>query len=326
MRNIIFLNYGAFSDYLFKDLIDRNDTFVYYIRKPEKNKGLQLLKKIHLSKKINSRMNLPGHQLWFRKDEIDEHLDQDTRFIFTTESLGWAPADFVPYLQKEYPENSFILLALDSVEAHSYCMQYARPLMFHLKWDLILSYDVNDCRKYGFQELGYSYYSRTADLSGYKPTHDLQYIGLRKASGNYRERKMLEIFEKCRKNGVSCDFTVVQKKGEEYPDGIHVYPNMLPYEKVLEHIGAAGCILEILQEGQNQQSARYFEAVVYNKKLLTTNDRISALPFYNPDYMKVFHTSSDVDIDWLKARDMVDYGYKGEFSPSGIPALIDKYL
>ena len=84
--------------------------------------------------------------------------------------------------------------------------------------------------------------------------------------------------------------------------------------------------LEILQEGQNQQSARYFEAVVYNKKLLTTNDRISALPFYNPDYMKVFHTSSDVDIDWLKARDMVDYGYKGEFSPSGIPALIDKYL
>lgn len=74
-------------------------------------------------------------------------------------------------------------------------------------------------------------------------------------------------------------------------------------------------IIEILQKGQNGSSLRYFEAVCYNRKLLTNNPNIEKLPFYNPEYMKVFSSSDDIDVEWVKKKGEIDYGYDRSFSP-----------
>ena len=53
---------------------------------------------------------------------------------------------------------------------------------------------------------------------------------------------------------------------------------------------------------------------MYNKKLLTNNPDLEELPYYDPRYMHFFQTAEDIDIEWLRRGDAVDYAYRGEFS------------
>ena len=97
----------------------------------------------------------------------------------------------------------------------------------------------------------------------------------------------------------------------------------LPYEKVISDVKSSNCILEIVQSGQSAQTARYFEAICYNKKLLTNNFSINKFPFYNKKYMKCFQTYDEIDLDWVRTKEEIDYGYKNEFSPLKILDLIN---
>ena len=60
---------------------------------------------------------------------------------------------------------------------------------------------------------------------------------------------------------------------------------------------------------------RYYEAITYNKKLITNNEMVKKLPFYNPYYMFVFCDPEDIDLAWVKRSVKVDYHYNNEFSP-----------
>ena len=108
---------------------------------------------------------------------------------------------------------------------------------------------------------------------------------------------------------------------QRYKDKINYYKKWMPYEKVISQTMATNCIFEVLQDNQYGQSLRYFEAVCFNKKLLTNNKNIKNLPFYNEKYMKIFEEIDDIDYDWVKKREEINYNYNNEFSPI---FLIDK--
>ena len=92
----------------------------------------------------------------------------------------------------------------------------------------------------------------------------------------------------------------------------------MPYPEVVAEAKKSNCLLEVVREGQTGPSFRYYEAVCYNKKLLTNNKNAVNFPFYNPEYMHVFEKPEDIDWEWVKERIPVDYGYDGRFSPSRI--------
>ena len=77
----------------------------------------------------------------------------------------------------------------------------------------------------------------------------------------------------------------------------------------------ASCIFDATEKKQNGVTLRYFEAVCYNKKLITDNDFVKQLPFYNPDFIQVYDKVENIDIEWIKRDIKVDYGYDGRFSP-----------
>lgn len=87
---------------------------------------------------------------------------------------------------------------------------------------------------------------------------------------------------------------------------------------------SCNCILEVLQQDQAGSSLRYFEAVCYNKKLLTTNKDIVNYPFYDSRYMKVFTDLSDIDMQWVKKTENINYGYIDEFSPQHLLEEVKK--
>jgi hypothetical protein len=118
--------------------------------------------------------------------------------------------------------------------------------------------------------------------------------------------------------------TLTAKEEPLIADGIfYTHNKWVSYEKILSETISSNCILEILQNNQHGATLRYFEAVCYNKKLLTNNKDIIYYPFYNPKWMKVFTNISEIDIEWLRTNENIDYKYNGEFSPK---ILIDKIL
>ncbi len=88
----------------------------------------------------------------------------------------------------------------------------------------------------------------------------------------------------------------------------------VPYDATVSEILPANCILEVLAEHNNESTLRYKEAVLYNKKLLTNNPNIESLPYYDSRWMRVFQSAEDIDLDWLRAVEPVDYGYRGDYS------------
>ena len=93
-----------------------------------------------------------------------------------------------------------------------------------------------------------------------------------------------------------------------------MHKEKMTYKEVLEEVQKTNCVIEFVQKGQRSQTLRYFETVCYNKKLLTNNPNVKNLKFYNEKYMKVFDKFDDIDFEWVKTKENVDYGYNGEFS------------
>jgi hypothetical protein len=104
---------------------------------------------------------------------------------------------------------------------------------------------------------------------------------------------------------------------KKYEPQVHIRTpeNAMLYNDVLTKELEAKCILDIVQEGQIALSLRPYEAVCYNRKLLTNNRTILKFPFYNPQYMQFFEKVNDIDWNWVKEDIAVDYHYNGEFSP-----------
>ena len=69
------------------------------------------------------------------------------------------------------------------------------------------------------------------------------------------------------------------------------------------------------QKGQVALTLRPYEAVVYNKKLLTNNKTILSFKYYNPRYMHYFEKIEDIDWNWVARKEKVNYEYEGDFSP-----------
>ena len=90
----------------------------------------------------------------------------------------------------------------------------------------------------------------------------------------------------------------------------------IPYSEVLKNVASSLCILDITINDQEALTIRPYEAVVYNKKLLTNNENIKLFKYYDSKYMQYFKRVEDIDWDWIENPIIVDYGYEGDFSPT----------
>ncbi len=154
----------------------------------------------------------------------------------------------------------------------------------------------------------------------------MYFVGANKAG---RNAFIEQIHQRCLEAGVRTDFHCIdhpsapRKPYMENPPGLEYRKREIPYEEVVSHVLSANCILEVVGKGQKVQTARYYEAVCYNKKLLTNNPTVKELSFYDPRYMKYFETADDIDFDWVKEKADIDYHYAGEFSPLHILDELD---
>ena len=159
-----------------------------------------------------------------------------------------------------------------------------------------------------------------------KSMYDLYFCGSVKG----RAELLKNINDKL-KNDVSCSWDIFSNKSTNSKEieCIQTFTRcrdrseVIPYSEVLERTMKAGCILDIVQKGQNGNTIRYYEAICNDKKLLTNNRSVLNSKYYDPRYIQYFSKAEEIDVEWIKRPCEVNFGYQGEFSPE---ILIRKFI
>lgn len=114
----------------------------------------------------------------------------------------------------------------------------------------------------------------------------------------------------------NCRFYIagVKEENKEKIPGVQ-YNVTFPYAEELQMAYNTDCIVEIVKEGQTGVSLRTCEAIAFNKKLLTNNQNLQEMPFFDGRFMSVFEDPSEIDIDFIKRKMNVHYTDSNYFSP-----------
>lgn len=325
MANKFYLIYdeNMFQKYLFEDL--RNEKNVEIFTSCINYKGIVgTVEKVCTSIKLNNFIKMPFSHFFYTIKKIDfKNANEEKYLIFTTEALLRISTDYINNLKSKYSNIKLILIILDSFHASSPTFIMAKKKINKIKFDLILTYDKDDASEFGFDFLGYSYYS------AYKLNENSDILTSLYFAGGVKggREDLIEKIAKKLSTNIKFEFDVFNsnKRNTDIP-GIYYKNSWMPYEEILSKVERTNCILEILQNGQKTQSIRYFEAICYNKKLLTNNNRVSELPYYDSRYIKVFKDYQDIDMEWLKKEEQINYGYKDDFSPKNLLKKIQEKL
>lgn len=264
---------------------------------------------------FNNNIEIPFKLSWYQMFGIPFYKNEKYYFLIDSGVLRFYPYVFWQKISKK--SNIYLnLLLFNSMDASSPNIKDFKNEIINGNWNEVYTYDKYDAEKYGWNYFGLSYFSKPKEVKNTSELSDIYFVGGLK--GN-RDSLILDTFKTLHSNGIKCTFDLYcysdkQYSERKYDEFINYYRKWKCYDEIQKEIVSTNCILEILQEGQRTQSVRYFEAIFYNKKLLTNNPNIFNLPFYDERYMHYFSKPEDIDLEWVRNCENIDYGYNGEFS------------
>lgn len=302
---------------IFCDLEKENNVQTVVVKRRNiESRLLKTIRRLHTSWTINRRIKLPFKNIWYEPLKLDIKPKEYYCIVFVDTVINNIKKETIQKLCN-LPNTRCVLVCINSIDAQSIGMLQIRDTVFQINWDSVYTFDPGDREKYGYKDLKNCYYS-LQNIPTQVVTNDVFFVGGLKGG---RDEVIFQLFEFLVRNGVKCEFYISALREQmiqnpPFKDKIHYYTGgWKPYEEILEHNLKANVIIEILQENQAGPSLRYYEAVCYNRKLITTNKRAAELPFFNKEYMKIIDKPEDIDVEWVKKKETVNYGYKGEFSP-----------
>lgn len=316
-RKYIFAFIYDNKDCLFRDIIKDNSTMEYLpSHKICNNRIIDFIEKCMLSYHANSRFEVPFQSVFYNLENYLYNPKKEYYLVIPNSSIAKFTVRYLRRFKYRHPNVKLIAFLVDSIHGSSIQMSLVREKLKIGIWDRILTYDKYDAEEFGYKWIGYTYYSAHMDAPESKVHSDIFCV----SSPKNRDEMYAELYNLLVERGVDCNFRIFTHSKENYLPGtkleyMHRYMN---YDNVVGEIKASNCILEILQPNQKMQTIRYFEAIVYNKKLLTNNPGIYELPYFDSRYMKVFADKKDIDFDWIRAKEKVQYNYGGDFSPNNL--------
>lgn len=243
-------------------------------------------------------------------------------FVFDTEWVQGEFTNFIYYLKKSNPGSKYVLICTDLWQTLGVSDLDETIANF----DLVLSFDQNDCHKYNFTYHPLVFSSFQGELAD-MPDSDVFFLGQPKN----RLPEILACLEKLWENDVKTDVHLVWVDTNEqvYKDRINYVDKVIPYRTNLQHFLHANCALEIMQNGGVGYTQRMCEAIAFDKKIITNNKLIHEAPFYNPSYIFQIKSATDITPELcqqIKRREDVDYHYKEQISPIELLQFIEKKL
>ena len=251
----------------------------------------------------------------------DDFIDSSKKvFVFDVTWLKGERAKYIYYLKQKHSDSYYVLLCFDLWDTLELDFKWAKST-----FDIVLSFDQNDFKKYGFlyHPLVFSEYK--GDLED-MPYSDVYFLGQPKN----RLQEIIACVEKLWLNNVSTDIHLVNVPAEDrvYIDKIH-YSGGVEYKNNIQHFMHSNCALELMQHGGVGYTQRMCEAIAFDRKIITNNALIHEAPFFNQDYIFQIKSSDDITpelCERVKKVEPVDYHYKEQISPIELLEFIENHL
>ena len=229
------------------------------------------IKKIELEKNILNRLEKLGHQdiiLVVRPDRLTKQT----------------------HLKIKNYTDKYITYIYDS------CTRF--PIDDLLKdkiFDTIYSFDLQDCKKYGFNFITNYIYLEKKEIKPLSETNNRIFIIL---SIDERLHLLNKIANYLSDNAIPFKFIITGKKKPKNINRNIIYTKKPIFiDDLMEELENANVYLDLIRHGHNGLSFRIFEALAMQKKIITTNKSISEYDFYNPNNILILNEKSEVNIN-----------------------------
>lgn len=239
-------------------------------------------------------LNLPFFHIWFRKNI--ELLVKGYDIIILHDAPAKQNNYFIKKITQSVDINTRLYLyywnKIDSLE----------QLKLNSKWK-ILSFDWQDSKDQNLLYVGGFFDAGLQNASNSKNDFDVMFIGLNK--GRFDDIRKIE--SALKERGIITMFKLVSNK---YLFSSK-YSRPKSYNDVLDLVSKSKSILDITKKGQMGLTLRPYEAIFFQKKLITNNTQIRSYDFY--DNRNIFVLDGDVNFDELKKflnSEFIDYSEK----------------
>lgn len=279
-----------------------------------------IVSRFWLANSVNNKLNLPFksfiYKNIFRSLNINNY--QDLCVILTP---AWFDKQLYKYLKSNYPKVKIIVRFGDKVdrklEANSTLdLTYIRDAS-----DMVVVYDENDARDYGFEYLPMGYSKVPKSLLQNKKSYDVVLV----AAAKDRLDDIKYCYNQFTNRGFTCFFYIVGVKESDRDESGIIYADKgLPFIEYLSLEASAKCLLEILQSNATGRTFRMMEAVIYNKLLITNCPEILNTD-YNNGNVHYFTEIKEIDFNFPRNQ-IKPNNYKGDFSPFQLLKLIEKKI
>lgn len=310
-------SYRPMYEAMLRDISNNENTsIVYDEQKQNKLKWLLLRRKVQfITKGVMDVLGYEENRL-FKEIEKQCKTNDQVVVLFFNGALHhneYLAGTLLRY-RKKHHNLRYVLYYTDiincAVSKNAYYLQ--RNKVF----DLVYTVDEADSVKESMI-LWPTLYSADSSFGKYAINQDVYFCGVSKG----RSIVLIDCLKESRQHNVNVSMDIIcyddANEYLEYKDLIKIRTpeQYLNYRDVLNNELTAKCILEVVQNGQVALTLRPYEAVVYNKKLLTNNKSILEFKYYNPRFMRVFNSVDDIDWAWVTNSEEIDYNYQGDFSP-----------
>ena len=267
---------------------------------PDASRLKRQLYRFHTSQNLSKKgLRLPFRALW--NGEVLGNLafaeEKPLCFVFCATLRRYADTDLFRYIKRQYSDAKVVLLLRDVVEVTTSPLSGNGFEYIERTFDRIYSINEFDVQQYGFHPINVMCSQYPVPENPAIEPSDVVFVGKVKD----RAETINRLYQRFTEAGLKCDFTVMADSSQKN-------------------------ILEVTQKNISSVSSRYLEALCYNKKLISDVKKISGLKFYNPHFMQLFDRPEDIDIDFIKRDEAVDYHYDGYYSPLKLLESIDEDL
>ncbi len=268
--NYVICTPGGFYDISFADVVNLANVRYFSSHYSGLHSWFQrALFRINFSKQINHWIKEPFsfyvNSRLYRNDLFDK---QNTIVVFCA-NVGYVyNTSYIHYLKQRNPHLKFVLYFTDLVsKTENVDLDYIRNT-----FDVIISYDRGDANKYDFKYYPTPYsriYNESLDVD--TEEYDLYFCG--KAKDRYQT--IFHIYEQCVSKGLKCDFYLYNLSEDKriYGEGLH-YDIPMSYVENIRQLQKSRAILEIMQRNADGFTPRLWEAIMYDKHLLTNNEAV----------------------------------------------------
>lgn len=312
MRYLIINDENELYQQMFQDLFWTKDYDVEEIPRIQAEGMMKKIEQLHFNNRINRHWFLPFKSVWKKRYGLEQyHFDDKEEYmiLFVNGMLKYYfSRKQLEDFKRKHKNVKLCLLFFDSFSNRS----AARAVGMRDLFDIVFSFDKEDCRRYGMEYM-YSVFSMPDFVHEAKEDKSSAFfVGY----GGTRLETLQKMFRRISKECQDCRFMIagVKKKDQAPIPGV-IYNQVISYARELQLAYNTNCIVEVVREGQSGITLRTCEAVAFGKKLVTNNENLRNMPFYDPQYMKIISSEKELDLDFIKEENKADYGTEDYFTP-----------